>query len=191
MFIYFTQAIYRNVCECGLKKPYEENEAVKRIIRLLLAPAYLPENHVCEAISELLQEREVMEATRQFPDLAKIYQYFHRTWIMTSPQSFGMCMTAPNDCASQTFVKAGITRGIVKFNEISPKFWTAVRFLKQQQREIENKIALTRRGFRAPIQQKKWRNFNERVPALKTSLARSSRRLKNYWLNMSHLCSSI
>ena len=100
-------------------------------------------------------------------------------------------MTAPNDCAPQTFVKAGITRGIVEFNEITPNFWTAVRFLKQQQRETENKIALARRGFRAPTQQKKWRNLNERVQALKTSLVLGNRTLKNYWLNMSHICSSI
>ena len=83
-----------------------------------MASAYLPENQVCDAISELLQEKEVIEATRQFPDLVKIYQYFHKTWIMTFHQSFGMCMTAPNDCAPQTFVKAGMTRGAVKSNEI-------------------------------------------------------------------------
>ena len=117
-FFHFTEAIYRNVCENQLERPYEENEAVKRIIRLLMASAYLPGNHVCDATSQLLQESEVTEATRQFPVLVKIHQYFHRTWIMTSPQSSGMCVTAPNNCAPQTFVKAGIARGIVKFNGI-------------------------------------------------------------------------
>ena len=48
----------------------------KRIVRFLMASAYLPENQVCDAVSELLQDREVKEATRQFPDLVKIYLYF-------------------------------------------------------------------------------------------------------------------
>ena len=56
-FFHFTQAIYRNVCDCGLKRPYEENEGVKRIIRLLMASAYLPENQVCDAISNFCKKR--------------------------------------------------------------------------------------------------------------------------------------
>ena len=51
MFFHLYRAIYRNVCDYGFKKPYEENEAVKRILRLTMASAYLPKNQVSDAIS--------------------------------------------------------------------------------------------------------------------------------------------
>ena len=63
--------------------------------------------------------------------------------------------------------------------QTSPNFQTAVQVLKQQQRETENKVSLARRRFRAPTQQKKWRNFIERVQALKTFLVLGNRTLKN------------
>ena len=86
-FFHFTQAMNRKVREYGLKRLYVENEAVKGISELLMASAYLPENQVSDAISEHLQEREVIEATREFPDILKIYQYFHRICIMTFPEA--------------------------------------------------------------------------------------------------------
>ena len=154
-FFHFTQAIYRNVCGSGLKRPYEENEAVKRIIRLLMASAHLPENQVCDAISELLQEREVIEATRQFPELVKVYQCFHRTWIMTFPPKLWNVYDRPLRLRTTNFCEGWDNTWNRKIQRNSPNFWTAVRFLKQQQRETEIKIALARREFRAPTQQKK------------------------------------
>ena len=66
-----------------------------------------------------------------------------------------------------------------------------MRFLKQQQRETENKIALASQGFRARTQQKNWRSFIERVQTWKCSLVLGNHTPKKYWLSMSHLRSSI
>ena len=156
-----------------------------------MASAYLTKNQVGDAISELLQEREVIEATRQFPDLVKIYQYFHRTWRMTFPPKLWNVYDRPQRLRTTNFCELWNDSWSRKIQWNSPNFWTAVRLLKQQQRETENKIALARRGFRTPTQQKKWQNFNERVQVLKTSLVLGNRTLKIYWLNMSHFCLSI
>ena len=137
---HFTQAIYRNVCEYGFKEPYEENEALKRIIRLLMASAYLPENQVCDAISELLQEREVIEATSQFPNLVEIYQHFHRTWIMTFPPKPWNVYDRPERLHTTNFCEGWNNSWNRKNQRNSPNFWTAVRFLKQQQRETKKNL---------------------------------------------------
>ena len=97
-----------------------------------MASAYLPENQVCDAISELLQEREVIEATRQFPDLVKIYQYFHRTWIMTFPQKLWNVYDRPQRLPTTNFCEGWNNSRNRKIQRNSPNFWTAVQFLKQR-----------------------------------------------------------
>ena len=59
---------------------------------------------------------------------------------MIFPQSFGMCITATNDCAPQTSVKAGITRGILKFNEIPQNSGSPCDFLSNSNKNAKIKL---------------------------------------------------
>ena len=60
--------------------------------------------------------------------------------MMPFPRHFGMCMTAPNDCAPQTFVKAGITRGILKFNDIPQISGPPFDFLSNSNEKLKLKL---------------------------------------------------
>ena len=56
---HFAESLYLHLAEYGLKRPHQDNPAVRRVVRHSMASAFIPENEVCSSISMLLQETEV------------------------------------------------------------------------------------------------------------------------------------
>lgn len=74
-YFHFMQCLYRKVCTLGFKKQYDTEPDFASAMKILIALAFVPEEHVGSAF-EVICERKML------PNVAKpLLQYFEETWI--------------------------------------------------------------------------------------------------------------
>ena len=76
-YFHFTQAIWRNITEKGLKKQYQNSTAIKKWLNQFKALALIPMNLVPQAWNFLLNTKPLEE----FSKISDFINYFYYTWI--------------------------------------------------------------------------------------------------------------
>ena len=75
---------------------------------------------------------------------------------MTLPPNLWNVYDRPTRIRTTNFCEGWNNSRNRKIQQNSPNFLTALQFVKQQERDVANKIALARRGNRDPSQQNIW-----------------------------------
>ena len=115
-------AIFRNLSENGLRKSYCQDPVLKKIVKMLMASAYLAENKIASFSAELLSEPEIVKKIAQCKsEMQKVLRYLHKTWIQTFPSKIETYKTDRHVSKQPIVASGGIVSGLVKFNVI-PKF---------------------------------------------------------------------
>ena len=76
-YFHFTQAIWKNISEKGLKVPYQTSMVIRKWLKQFRALALVPLNLVPVAWNHLLKIRPIEE----FDKISEFLNYFYKTWL--------------------------------------------------------------------------------------------------------------
>ena len=158
-------SIFRHLTELGLKI---QDPGLKKIVRMLMASSYLPEEQSLPMFIQLFKEPDVKQKISQYPEMTKFFRYFHKTWILTFAPKMWNVMHRPARLRTTNFCAGWNSVWNRKIQRNSPSLCLAIQFLKQQEKIVDNQLELIRIGHPVPKQNPKLRLFNEKVQALKT-----------------------
>ena len=75
---HWTQSVWRKTQGLGLQQAYQEDERTHRLIRLLLALPFLPQEHIQPAFN-ILEPK-----ANQAPALRELFQYVRDFWVLST-----------------------------------------------------------------------------------------------------------
>jgi len=77
-YFHFTQSLWRKIQQVGLASVYNEQHSVRRLLRKIMAIAFLPIAVIRNNLRLLSAGREWRRAARRFPGMARFLAYFER-----------------------------------------------------------------------------------------------------------------
>ena len=86
---HYNQAIYRNIQKKGLQEAYQDVEAVRHILRQIMALAFIPDDRIRIAYDDIImpQLNNVPTKPRCLrQNLRNFFKYYESTWLTKSHQ---------------------------------------------------------------------------------------------------------
>ena len=80
-FFHFTQSLWRKIQDVGLASTYRQNDTVRKLLRKIVAVAFLPLAVVRNNVHLLETSREWRAASRRYPNLNLFMLYFRRVYL--------------------------------------------------------------------------------------------------------------
>ena len=85
-YFHFTQALWRRVQNLELSIPYRQDNALKVVIRKIMALGYLPVAFVQMNFNALIAHRRTRRVIRQYPAVEYVFDYVNITYIQPGAQ---------------------------------------------------------------------------------------------------------
>lgn len=80
-YFHFCQSLWRRVLNVGLASAYREHASVRKLIRKIMAVAFLPLPVLRNNVQLLVHSREWRTACRRFPAILAFFRYFDRVYM--------------------------------------------------------------------------------------------------------------
>lgn len=155
--MYYTQLACNQ--ELGLSTTYRDSPDAQRLIRKLMALAFLPVISVRPAFLELKDDPLVTEL-----NLTSLFTYYHETWLQLFKPHFWNVhnqTTQTNNHLEGWHSK--LNRAIGK---IHPGIHELIKVLKVEQSTTDATVQRARLGAAPPPRRKKYRQLDERLDRL-------------------------
>jgi len=80
-FFHFGQAIFRRLCDVGLKQEYSENQELRNWFRCMQALAYIPLERIEDVYLHLIDESTILFKEKVYEKVSEWIEYFFNTWF--------------------------------------------------------------------------------------------------------------
>ena len=160
-YFHHTKALWAHVQDYGLVPDYNSDRHVKKVVRLLMALAFLPVLLVRPNFIVIEGSTTVQDS----PKLQQLCDYYKSTWLNGS---FPVALWNVNNQTLRTnnLVEGWhnkLNRGIGK---IHPNLFEVITYLQKEQRETELTVSRARLGAAPPTRRPKYKKLEERITNL-------------------------
>ena len=160
-YFHHTKALWAQVQDYGLVPDYNSDRHVKKVVRLLMALAFLPVLLVRPNFLVIEGSTTVQDS----PKLQQLCDYYKSTWLNGS---FPVALWNVNNQILRTnnLVEGWhnkLNRGIGK---IHPNLFEVLTYLQKEQRETELTVSRARLGAAPPTRRPKYKKLEERITNL-------------------------
>ena len=186
-FFHFAQNLWGYVRDIGLAVAYGNDPFLERCLRLCFSLAFIPLPNVAQELNSLIAAPPTQALIQRYPRLQEFFDYIINTYINGNfPPDTWNVFTRGIDTRTNNYVESYFGRWNKTVGATHPSLWTVIRKLKDEQAVARNSLLRANQGYPPVPRKRKWRQMEQRIQNLKTSLMNGQRTMAQYWSAVSY-----